>query len=90
MSSRAMMADLEELENFITRLQQFNTELGESASNISSNFSSLGSSWQDAQYSRFAGDWEQALQTIRSYLNSAPEYVSHLQTKARQIAEYLD
>ena len=90
MSSRAMMADLEELSNFITRLQQFNNELSESASDISSNFSSLGSTWQDAQYSRFAEGWEQALQTIRNYLNSAPEYVTHLQTKARQIAEYLE
>jgi uncharacterized protein YukE len=90
MSNRAMIADLEALSHFISRLQDFNTQLSESSGNLTSCWSSLGETWQDAQYEKFASEWEQALQTIRTYLNSAPEYVNHLQTKARQVSDYLE
>jgi uncharacterized protein YukE len=85
-----MLADLESLTQFISQLQQFNNELSESSSNLTSHFATLGESWQDAQYQKFASEWEQALNTIRGYLQSAPDYVGHLQTKARQVSEYLD
>lgn len=90
MSGRAILADLEALTQFINQLQQFNNALSEDAGNITAHFATLGQYWQDAQYEKFASEWEQALNTIRNYLLTAPDYVSHLQTKARQLAEYLD
>lgn len=89
MSGGAVRNDLIEMERFIQNLQTFNSELQDSASNLSANWGSLGEVWQDQEYDRFAGIWEEALNSIKKYLDQSPEFVSHLQQKAEPLRQYL-
>jgi uncharacterized protein YukE len=84
-----MWVDLEELQRFINTLQQFDDELADSVSKLSSHFDQLGDVWRDAKYQEFAAEWEEALLAISGYLDAAPDHVRFLQAKAAAVEEYL-
>ena len=88
MSNGAVRNDLIEMERFIHNLQTFNADLQDSASGVSANWGSLGEVWQDQEYERFAGVWEVALSSIKTYLDKSPEFVDHLQQKAEPLRRY--
>lgn len=86
--SRAEMGDPEALRTFISTLQGFNSELQGSARNLTGAWGGLQQVWRDPQCDRFAGEWESTHQIVERYLAESAEYVSHLQTKLRQVEEF--
>jgi hypothetical protein len=87
--SADMSVDADELEQFAATLERFDAELSESESKLSGNWSQLGDVWHDAQYEKFAADWEAAVRAIKGYSQRAPSYTKYLRRKVGQVREYL-
>jgi hypothetical protein len=81
------MRDPDVLRQFISTLQTFNSELGTRSRNLSGHWSALQGVWRDQQCDRFAGEWDTTVQAIERYLRGCDEYVTHLQTRLRQVEE---
>lgn len=85
--SSAEMRDPDILRQFIGTLQTFNSELESRSRNLSGHWAALQEVWRDQQCDRFAGEWETTVQAIERYLRGSADYVTHLQTKLRQVEE---
>ncbi len=88
--AQAEITDRDELDSFIRTMEDFNSEIEGQLRNLQGNWSELGQVWRDQKYQEFAEKWEETVQLIQNYLTHAPEYVSHLQTKLRQVDEFLN
>jgi uncharacterized protein YukE len=83
------VVDPAELRRFAHQLKQFNAELEERMTTLSSQLHSLSSTWRDQEQKKFAEEFEQHLKLINRSIQATNEYAPFLLRKAERIEEYL-
>lgn len=81
-------ADPSEIRRFQGALRQFNGEVEAATGRIQSQLLTLGTTWRDAEYTRFAEQLDGVIHDFKRYLQSADGYLSHLDRKAAPLEIY--
>ena len=80
----------DEVLKFAKKLSRFSKETAGQASVVHGSFHTLGSTWRDQEYQRFAPEFEAAIRAIKRFTEIADQYHDYLSRKARKAQEYLD
>ncbi len=83
------IVDPGELRQFAHSLKKFNTELEERLAALAAQLQSLGATWRDQEYKRFAEEFEEQFKAIGRYVEATSHYAPFLLRKAERIEEYL-
>ena len=83
------IVDPSELRRFAHNLKRFNGELQIGLSALHGQFQSLADTWRDQEHEKFAQEFEQTLQALEHFMESANEHIPFLLRKADRIEEYL-
>jgi uncharacterized protein YukE len=84
------IVDPEELRRFAAELKRFNGDLRERSASLMARFAALGDSWQDQEQEKFAGEFVQAMRTLKSFMEISDQHAPLLMRKAERIQQYLD
>lgn len=87
MSSQAYV-DPDELDRLADGLERFGEGVRASISQVQGRFSALSSAWGDAEYQRFAREFEQTLQMLKRVLAASEAQIPGLRSRARILREY--
>lgn len=80
----------EEVLRFARQFQTSNEQLKELVRRLRAQLGSLGETWKDQEYQRFAQEFEQAARASDQFSRAADQYVPYLQRKAESAQRYLD
>ena len=83
------MADPGEMRRFAANLKRFNADLQSDMAGMHGQILNLGDSWRDQEYEKFKQEFEQIVQLLERYLDSAGEYIPYILRKAERLEEYL-
>ncbi len=83
------IVDPEDLRRFAHNLKQFTAELRAQLGSLHGQTLALGDTWRDQEHEKFAREFEQTLQVLNRFLESAAEHIPFLLRKAERIDEYL-
>ena len=86
--AQAMM-DPEQVRRFAQELQRFNGDLQNRMSSLQARFSTLGDTWQDQEHQKFAEEFQQAMKTLKKFMEVSTRHTPYLLRKAQRIEEYL-
>ena len=84
------IVDPAELRRFAQQLGQFNVELEERLSTLTSQLHNLNNTWRDQEHTKFAEEFENHLKLIGRSLEMSSEYAPFLLRKAERIEDYLN
>lgn len=84
------IVDPAELRRFAQQLGQFNVELEERLSTLTSQLHNLNNTWRDQEHMKFAEEFENQLKLIARLIESSSEYAPFLLRKAERIEDYLN
>ena len=84
------IVDPAELRRFAQQLGQFNVELEERLSTLTSQPHNLNNTWRDQEHMKFAEEFENHLKLIGRSLEMSSEYAPFLLRKAERIEDYLN
>ena len=87
MPSGRVSADPQEMRRFANSLKEFNSLLSESIGKLNGQFRSLGETWRDPAYAKFAQEFESTLNELRRFEKVASEVIPNLQRTADRIDE---
>ena len=83
------IVDPAELRRFAQNLKKFNNELQVQMSSLHGQLLALGTTWRDQENQKFVDEFEQTMQTIKRFVESASRHVPFLMRKAERVEEYL-
>ncbi|MGL4461767.1 MAG: WXG100 family type VII secretion target [Planctomycetia bacterium] len=83
------IADPQELRRFANMLNRFNNDMQNNMSVLSSQLNNLGTSWRDQENQKFCEEFEQTLQVMSKFVESANLHIPFLLRKAQRLEEYL-
>ena len=83
------IVDPAELRRFAQQLNQFNVELEERLSTLSSQLHNLNNTWRDQEHQKFSEEFQNHLKLIARSIQSSSEYAPFLIRKAERIEDYL-
>lgn len=83
------VVDPEDLRRFAHNLKHFCGELQNDMSALQGQLISLGNTWRDQEHTKFAEEFEQTLQVVNRFLQSAELHIPFLLRKAQRVEEYL-
>jgi uncharacterized protein YukE len=83
------IVDPAELRRFAHNLKRFNEELQNSLGTLHGQMLSLGETWRDQEHARFVTEFEQTLQLLGHFMETANQHIPFLVHKAERIEEYL-
>lgn len=78
-----------ELRRFAHHLKLFKTELSDRLSALHGQMTGLGDTWRDQEHDKFIREFEQTMQMMQHFLESADQHSIFLLRKAQRIEEYL-
>lgn len=82
--------DPEEVRRFASELKRFNEDVQTRASSLQARFAALGSSWQDQEHEKFAGEFLTTMKTLKKFVEVSEKHTPYLLRKAQRIEQYLD
>lgn len=82
-------ADSEAIRGFAKQVKQYVNQQEALISRLRAQYSAAGGQWNDLQYSRFGESLSELEQTIKKTAPAFNEYAKKLETKAKQIDQYL-
>ncbi len=83
------IVDPGELRRFAHNLKQFLTDLQGRLQVLHSQMLALGDTWRDQEHEKFAEEFQQTVQVLKRFTESAEKQVPFLLRKAEKIEEYL-
>ena len=83
------IVDPGELRRFAQNLKKVNNELQVQMSSLHGQLLALGTTWRDQESQKFAEEFEQTMQTIKRFVESANRHVPFLMRKAERVEDYL-
>ncbi len=83
------IVDPGELRRFAHNLKQFVTDLQGRLQVLHSQMLALGDTWRDQEHEKFAEEFQQTVQVLKRFTESAEKQVPFLLRKAEKIEEYL-
>jgi uncharacterized protein YukE len=83
------IVDPAELRRFAHNLKRFNGELQAGLAALHGQMVGLGDSWRDQEHEKFLQEFEQTLQVVERFLQSAEEHIPFLLRKAERVEDYL-
>jgi uncharacterized protein YukE len=83
------IVDPEELRRFAHNLKQFNNDLHSRMLVLHGQLVNLGSTWRDKEHEKFSQEFEQTLQVIKRFVETANQHIPFLMRKAERVDEYL-
>jgi uncharacterized protein YukE len=78
-----------ELRRFAHHLKQFNGEVRERLAALHGQLVSLGDTWRDQEHEKFTREFEETMNVLEAFLESADQHIPTLLRKAERIEEYL-
>jgi len=81
-------ANPDDIERFARSLKQFHSELSIRLAGLRREFTNLGATWHDEQYTRFAQEFQQTTALLDRFAHEAEEDVSSLMKKASILREF--
>jgi len=83
------IVDPEEVRRFAHNLKQFNNDLHARMLVLHGQLMNLGSTWRDKEHDKFAEEFEQTLQVIKRFIETANQHIPFLLRKAERVDDYL-
>ena len=83
------IVDPADLRRFALNLKKFNNELQVQISSLHGQLLGLGTTWRDQENQKFVEEFEQTVQAIKRFVESANRHVPFLLRKAERVEEYL-
>jgi uncharacterized protein YukE len=83
------IVDPAELRRFAHNLKQFTNELHNQLLVLHGQLVGLGDTWRDQEHEKFADEFEQTLQVVQRFAESANQHIPFLIRKAERVEEYL-
>jgi uncharacterized protein YukE len=83
------IVDPAELRRFAHNLKQFSNELHNQVLVLHGQMVGLGDSWRDQEHEKFAEEFEQTMQVIQRFAETAQQHIPFLLRKAERVEEYL-
>jgi uncharacterized protein YukE len=83
------IVDPAELRRFAHNLKRFNGEMQAGLAALHGQMVGLGDSWRDQEHEKFLQEFEQTLQVVERFLQSAEEHIPFLLRKAERVEDYL-
>jgi len=78
-----------ELRRFAMNVKRFNSELYNQMTVLRGQLLGLGQTWRDQEHQKFAEEFEQTMQVLARFVETANTQVPLLLRKAEKIEEYL-
>ena len=82
--------DPEEVRRFAAELKRFNDDVQMKASSLQSRFSALGTTWQDQDHEKFAGEFITTMKVLKKFMEISEKHPPDLHRQAQRIEQYLD
>ena len=82
-----VIIDADELDQFATQLNSFNSVLTGETSKLRGQFRRLGETWRDPQYTKFAQEFDQTMKNLERFRRTADEVIPKLRTKSQRIRD---
>jgi uncharacterized protein YukE len=83
------IVDPAELRRFAHNLKQFSNELHNQVLVLHGQMVGLGDTWRDQEHEKFAEEFEQTMQVIQRFAESAQQHIPFLLRKAERVEDYL-
>jgi uncharacterized protein YukE len=83
------IVDPAELRRFAHNLKRFNGELQAGLAALHGQMVGLGDTWRDQEHEKFLQEFEQTLQVVDRFIQSAEEHIPFLLRKAERVEDYL-
>jgi len=83
------IVDPAELRRFANSLKHFSGELQSQLAALRGQLMGLGQTWRDQENEKFTAEFEQTMQVLARFNESANQHVPFLLRKAEKIEEYL-
>jgi uncharacterized protein YukE len=83
------IVDPAELRRFAHNLKQFTNELHNQLLVLHGQLIGLGDTWRDQEHEKFTEEFEQTLQVVQRFEESATKHIPFLLRKADRVEEYL-
>ena len=83
------IVDPTELRRFAQMLKQFNADLTDRATALSSQLGALSNTWRDQENKKFSEEFEQHMKVISRFIDANTQHIPYLLRKAERIEEYL-
>jgi uncharacterized protein YukE len=83
------VVDPAELRRFAHNLKQFNNELHNRLLVLHGQLVGLSDTWRDQEHDKFTQEFEQTMQVLQRFMETANQHVPFLVRKAERIEEYL-
>jgi uncharacterized protein YukE len=83
------IVDPVELRRFAQSVKQFSNDLHHQLLVMHGQMIGLSSTWRDQEHEKFSKEFEQTLQMLQRFMESAERYVPFLLRKADRVEEYL-
>jgi len=80
----------EEVRRFALQLKAGNAQLMDLTTRLRGQFGSLGETWRDQEYQRFAQEFEQTARSLKQFMRLADQYIPYLERKAEAAQRFLD
>jgi uncharacterized protein YukE len=84
------IVDPAELRRFAHNLKQFTNELHNQMLVLHGQLVGLGDTWRDQEHEKFADEFEQTLQVLQRFAETAQQHIPFLIRKAERVEEYLE
>ena len=83
------IVDPEEVRRFAHNLKQFNNDLHARMLVLHGQLVNLGSTWRDKEHDKFSEEFEQTLQVMKRFIETANQHIPFLLRKAERVDDYL-
>lgn len=83
------IVDPAELRRFAQNLKRFNEEIQHGMTVLHGQLVNLGQTWRDKEQQKFTEEFEQTMQAIGRFVQSAEEHIPFLLRKAERVEDYL-
>jgi len=84
------IVDPADLRRFAQTLKHFNNELQAGMAALQGQFAGLSDTWRDQEHEKFADEFEQTLQVLQRFAETAQQHIPFLIRKAERVEEYLE
>jgi uncharacterized protein YukE len=75
---------------FAHTLKRYSSDVSSQTSDVNAKLHSLGETWRDQEYQKFAKEFETAIRAIKRFVTAGDGYHRYLVRKAEAAQAYLD
>jgi uncharacterized protein YukE len=83
------IVDPGELRRFAHNLKRFNDDLQNNMTVLHGQLTGLGQTWRDKEHDKFVEEFEQTMQVVARFIDSANLHIPFLMRKAERVEDYL-